>query len=51
MLNTPQNGVAGKSPLAEIVENDDGATFYTLFNNTLNSRTGACRILSSSWRM
>lgn len=41
MLNTPQNGVAGKSPLAEIVENDDSATFYTLFKNTLNNRTGS----------
>ena len=41
MLNTPQNGVAVKSPLAEIVEKDDSATFYTLFKNTLNNRTGS----------
>jgi hypothetical protein len=40
MMNTPVIG-SNKSPLVEIVENDDGAAFYTIFNNTLNNRTGS----------
>jgi hypothetical protein len=39
MMNTPTSSV-GKSPLTIVVENDDGATFYTIFNNTLNNQTG-----------
>ncbi len=39
MMNTPENG-SSKSPLVTVVENDDGAAFYTIFNNTLNNRTG-----------
>ena len=40
MMNIPENGSVGKSPLESIVENNDGAAFYTTFNNTLNNRTG-----------
>jgi hypothetical protein len=40
MMNTPVNGSAGKSLLETIVEKDDSAAFYTIFNNTLNNRTG-----------
>jgi hypothetical protein len=40
MMNIPENGSVNKSPLAIIVENDNGAAFYNLFNNTLNNRTG-----------
>jgi hypothetical protein len=41
MMNTPENGSIGKSPLEVIVENDNGAKFYTDFNNMLNNRTGS----------
>jgi len=40
MMNTPENGSVGKSPLALIVENDNQTAFYTIFKNTLNNRTG-----------
>jgi hypothetical protein len=39
MMNTPDNGYS-KSPLVTVVENNDTAAFYTIFNNTLNNRTG-----------
>jgi hypothetical protein len=42
-MNYPDNGTIGKSPLESIVENEDGNAFYTLFNNTLNNRTGINR--------
>jgi hypothetical protein len=40
MMNTPVVG-ANTSPLVSIVQNDDGAAFNTIFNNTLNNRTGS----------
>jgi hypothetical protein len=40
MVNTPVAGT-NTSPLVTIVQNDDGAAFYTIFNNTLNNRTGS----------
>jgi hypothetical protein len=40
MMNIPENGSVSKSPLADIVETNNGAAFYTLFNNNLNNRTG-----------
>jgi hypothetical protein len=40
MVNTPVNGTGGQSPLAAMVENNDGAGFNTLFNSVLNNRTG-----------
>ncbi len=40
MMNTPVMG-ANTSPLVTIVENGDNAAFYTIFNNTLNNRTGS----------
>jgi len=39
MMNIPENGSVGKSPLADIVETNNGTAFYTLFNNTLNNWT------------
>ena len=39
MMNTPETGTIGKSPLEIIVQNNDGPAFYTQFNNTLNNRT------------
>ena len=39
MMNTPSDSIT-RSPLETIVENNDGAAFYTLFNNTVNNRTG-----------
>lgn len=40
MMNTPENGSVGKSPLVRMVESNDGAAFSTSFNNLLNNRTG-----------
>jgi hypothetical protein len=40
MMNTPENGSVGMSQLAIVVQKDDSAAFYTIFNNTLNNRTG-----------
>jgi hypothetical protein len=40
MMNTPVNGSIGRSPLEIAVENDDGASFNTLFSTIVNSRTG-----------
>jgi len=40
MINTPETGSVGKSPLVRIVEDGDGSAFYTIFNNTLNNKTG-----------
>jgi hypothetical protein len=40
MMNTPANGSIGRSPLEIAVENDDGASFNTLFSTIVNSRTG-----------
>lgn len=39
MMNMPENGTVGKSPLARMVEKDDGAAFFTNFNQILNNRT------------
>ena len=39
MMNTPENGTIGKSPLVVAVEKNDGVTFSAIFNNTLNNRT------------
>jgi len=41
MVNTPisGNGTGGQSPLALMVEKNDGDTFYRVFSNTLNNRT------------
>jgi len=38
MMNTAPNASAAKTPLQTIVENNDNATFRTLFLNTINSR-------------
>lgn len=40
MLNTPENGSVGKSPLVRMVESNDGAAFSTNFSYMLNNRTG-----------
>jgi len=40
MMDTPQNFTDAKSPLRQIVENDDGPTFWKMFNNTINNRSG-----------
>jgi hypothetical protein len=40
MMNTPENGSVGRSPLETVVETNDGATFNSVFNNALNNRTG-----------
>lgn len=40
MLNTPQSGAYLKSPLQEIVEQNDAARFSTMFNDTVNRRAG-----------
>jgi hypothetical protein len=39
MMNTPNDSIT-KSPLETLVENNDGAAFYTNFSYTLNNRTG-----------
>lgn len=41
MMDTPQNFTDTKSPLRQIIETDDGTKFWSLFNNTVNNRTGA----------
>jgi len=40
MMNTPVNGTAG-SQLREIVENNDGTTFNTIFLDYVNNKTGS----------
>ena len=40
MMNTASNSTIGKSDLQTIVENSDAAGFRTIFNNTVNNRTG-----------
>jgi hypothetical protein len=40
MMNTAANSTIGKSPLQTMVENNDAAGFMTMFNNTVNNRTG-----------
>ena len=40
MMSTAPNSTIGKSPLQTIVENNDAAGFMTMFNNTVNNRTG-----------
>jgi hypothetical protein len=39
MMNTPENGTVGKSPLEVTVERNDGNAFAIIFNNTVNNRT------------
>jgi len=40
MMDTAPNATAGKSPLRQIVEQDDAALFTNLFLSTVNARTG-----------
>jgi hypothetical protein len=39
MMNMPETGAVGKSPLVRMVETNDGAAFFTSFNHILNNRT------------
>ena len=39
MMNIPETGSVGKSPLVRMVETNDGAAFFTSFNHILNNRT------------
>jgi hypothetical protein len=41
MMNTPANNTMVKSPLQEIVEQDDGQRFKTMFMNLTNNKTGS----------
>ncbi|MDD1702142.1 MAG: hypothetical protein LUQ31_04095 [Methanoregula sp.] len=41
MMNTPVNGSATKSPLQEIVENEDSTAFNTMFMSLCNNKTGS----------
>jgi hypothetical protein len=41
VMNTPVNGLQSESPLQIIVEQNDGATFNTMFTNLVNNRTGS----------
>jgi hypothetical protein len=41
MLNTPENGTVGKSPLVIMVENNDVKAFNESFTAILNNRSGA----------
>jgi len=40
MMDTMPNTTVGKSPLRQIVEQDDASRFNTLFPKTINARTG-----------
>jgi len=41
VMNMPVNGSSEKSPLQEIVENDDASTFNMTFLNYVNNKTGS----------
>jgi|WetSurMetagenome_2_1015567.scaffolds.fasta_scaffold00010_10 hypothetical protein len=41
MMDAPPNFTDAKSPIRQIIEADDGPSFWLLFNNTVNNKTGS----------